>query len=161
MDRTFDTEHFRFKDYRNLTKNEIEEIYRLRNLIEIRKWMTHSDIIEFESHVKFLSSLSEKENQIYYLVYNMQNEIVASVNIHITDNKDAERGIFLNPKFFGKSLASQILSEFYSAIHKILGIQRIFTKVFKDNVSSNKLELKLGASLIKTDSKYNMYILSI
>lgn len=159
---SFRTEHYEFKDFRELTESEILSVWEIRNHSEIRKYMTHPEPIELADHLLFVKSLSEREDVKYYLVKDEGGNIIGSVNIsHITLDT-VERGIYISPDCQGKRHAKRLTMEFYDYIHRKFSINTIITKVVKGNKPSNALENSLGAEPSAGElAGYNYYMLKL
>lgn len=159
MVKSFHTKSYQFIDYTEMDDKLNDLVYRARNDIRIRQWMTNPDVITKESHNKFVASLVNNCNTVYYAV--IGEGFLGSVNIRKENQNRAERGIYLNPDFLGKGLALHILKEFYQYIWTNLGLQQITTKVLKDNVPSISLEERLGAKLIGENERFYFYLLNL
>lgn len=153
---SFNTDNFTFVDFTEMNESQSLQVLECRNNPVIRMWMVNTDIISADNHSKFVKSLSQNKSKLYFSVL-YHDKFIGSINIHIEDSDKAERGIYINPHFWGKKFALNICKEFYKYIHDNLGINIIFTKVKKENVGSNALELALGAKLLHDDASFYYY----
>lgn len=153
---SFNTANFTFVDFTEMNESQSLQVLECRNNPVIRMWMVNTDIISADNHSKFVKSLSQNKSKLYFSVL-YHDKFIGSINIHIEDSDKAERGIYINPHFWGKKFALNICKEFYKYIHDNLGINIIFTKVKKENVGSNALELALGAKLLHDDASFYYY----
>lgn len=144
---------YRFVNYVNLSEHEKALVWSMRNLPEIRKWMTHSELINWDSHVQFLNSLSKRVDLCHYLVYYCTH-VVGAVNYTLLGDGVVERGIYINPTCQGKGHAKNILNIFYSYLKEKLNICVVKTRVLKENLASIALEESIGAQLVDQDAEY-------
>lgn len=159
---SFMTSNYVFKDFSEISDDEVLHIWELRNHPDIRKWMVHPEPIELPDHKNFIKSLSGRNDIQYYIVKDMTGQIIGSVNISFLSDYKVERGIYIDPRHQGKGHARRLLKEFYGYIHQRYSINYVITRVMKSNVSSNALEYSLGALQINSeDPKYNFYMLGL
>lgn len=154
--KSFSTDRFTYIDYTEMDDVLSRQIWECRNLPEIRKYMVNQDIIPFDSHCKFVKSLQNNHNTLYYSVLS-RGGFVGSLNLHFDDAESAERGIFLNPLYQGKGFSKQICKDFYKYFRDNHGLRFIITKVLKENLRSNALEHSLGAVRIAEDDVFFYY----
>lgn len=154
---SFHTESYSFMNYAEMNEEEQRIIWELRNHPSVARWMVNSGTIEYDIHLSFINKLKTQTDKDYFIIKDKDNNIIGSINIDYTETPYPERGIFINPDFFHKNHAYNSMKEFYRHAHFNWGIKGIFTKVKIDNVGSNRLEEKLGASLTRTQSGYNFY----
>lgn len=158
--KSFTTGSFRFISYPEMSERLSDLVLSCRNDDRIRRWMVNKSAIDPQSHRRFCDSLAGSENRLYYAVMS-DNRFVGAVNLTLTAPHEAERGIFLNPDFFGQGLATGILKEFYGYIKENTDITTITSKVYKDNMASVSLEHKLGSILTSEDSEFLHYSLNL
>ena len=158
--KSFRTLNFSFIDFTEMDENLSREVWKCRNMTEIRKFMTDSNPICYESHNYFVKSLDSQDKVCYYCVL-MNEQFIGSVNIHFINSQTVERGIYIHPMFWGKGLSKLISSEFYSYLYFHKGIKTIVTKVMKNNKASNSLQYSLGGKLLKEDDIYYYYELKL
>lgn len=155
------TQSYCFVNYCNMTEKENEKIWNIRNNTLISVWMINNKWITHSEHDMFINSLRSKMSKDYFLIKNFDGNIIGSVNFTYLNDGIVERGIFINPKFWGKNHAYLSLSELYSYINKHWSIKRIITQVKVDNAASNALERKLGGQIFKSEDGYNYYIVNL
>ena len=153
--KSFSTEHFQFISYTEMGSDLSEKIWRCRNLKEIRDFMSNPEPIDRNAHDNFVKSLTNRDDREYFCV--MQDGIlIGSVNIHYIDPNTVERGIFINPTYWGKGFSKSISREFYNHI-KTADISRVCTKVKKYNKASIALQKSLGAKKYMEDDEYQYF----
>lgn len=158
---SFNTPTYKFVNYCEMSRQDSQIIFELRNNPFVSIWMVDDDYISLEQHSKFLASLTDRDDKDYFIIKNDSNEIIGSVNIDYCDMGISERGIYIDPERQGHGHAFKAIKEFYQHARNNWGIKAIKTKVKVDNVPSNALERKLGARLMVTSAGYNGYLLEL
>ena len=123
---------FVFKNYVDLTTDEAIEVLKCRNDIEVRKWMTSTEEIPLENHLKFIESLKTSEKNFYWAVY-LKDKFLGGFSIVEMDDYRASSGIFLNPQYIGTGIGIQIaiISGDFVFLH--LGMKSLYSVVQKNN----------------------------
>lgn len=111
-----------------------------RNSTNIKKYMYTQDDISLENHMKFIESLKNSEDKIYFLV-KKDDEFIGVIDFNnIKENESLIMGIYTNPslKGYGKILIETIINfSFY-----ILKVKKIFAEVFFENEKAYNLYKK-------------------
>lgn len=145
-------------NYVDCTKNQNIDILALRNRDDVRSWMVNPEVISEENHFKFVESLKNNPNRLYYAIYN-NGMLVGTYNLTNEGNGVWERGIIANPSTQGTGKTEkwerQILSSLPSEI------KAVSAKVKQDNVRSVKYHEKLGYKEQSRDVEYIYYILRL
>lgn len=158
---SFRTNSYKFINYALINEADSRRIWEIRNNPEVAQWMVNPDPIPLESHFKFIESLKENTLKDYFIIKDIEDNLIGSVNISYSPDGYSERGIFINPTFFHKNHAYRTMTEFYEYAKQNWDIKGITTRVKKNNIASNKLEEKLGASVISVVGSYNHYCLEL
>lgn len=158
---SFNTASYRFINYAEMTNQDSEKIFNLRNNPLVAFWMVNNDYISLSDHLKFIEHLKSNSDKDYFIVKDINNDIVGSVNLDYSDMGVSERGVYVDPDLHGKGHAFRMLSEFYAHAKSFWKVCVIKTKVKQDNRASNALEIKLGAMFIGQSDGYNNYILNL
>ena len=94
--------------------------------------------------------IGNKERR-YSLVAKVKNDIIAFVNLYVFKLDTADPNMFiahicLHPKFQNKGYGTEILKEILFSPEKYVGVKPsyIFTKIDKDNITSQNLFKKFG-----------------
>lgn len=143
-----------------MTDELSKEVWKCRNLPEIRRYMMNTEPISYDSHKKFIERLKEDSNSRYFVVLR-KGRFVGSVNLHFKNPKTAERGIYIVPDFQGMGIAKRICIEFYQYVERNSNIRSIYTTVLKDNQPSNALESSLGAIRTAEDDQLVHYLTNV
>lgn len=157
----FLSDTYKFINYCELSLHDCKEIWQLRNHPDVRKWMINDVPIPLENHLAFIERLKSDSAKDYFIIKDTDSNIIGSVNISYTESGISERGLFINPQYWGKGHAARSMKEFYGKMRDLANVTGIETVVKVDNAASNGLEQKLGAQLEKTCDGYNHYFLRI
>lgn len=145
---------FVFKNYVDLTTEEAIEILQCRNDIEVRKWMTSTEEIPLENHLKFIEGLRTSERNFYWAVY--QNNILrGGISLTGMENYEANPGIFLNPHLIGTGLGIQISVLAGELYFNHLGVQKLYSVVHKNNINAIQLNKLFGYTFFPTEDDFN------
>lgn len=89
---------YSYKNYVVLSEDEKRMVWEWRNHPEIRKWMTNSEVIPIESHLRFIDGLKDRTDAYYWLVYKDKKPIATLNFTHLdyTDNS-AMPGLYMSP----------------------------------------------------------------
>lgn len=152
----FETSHFRFVNYTQLSIEDSKKIWNARNNPEISKYMVNTDFIPWENHLAFIEGLISRDDRVYYGVYALQdNTMIGSQGVNpIEGNGTGESGLYLFPEAQGKGYGKLMKQEFiqYLFEHGLLSV--VTEKVKIDNVRNKKLNLKLGFNEVKSDCDF-------
>ena len=97
-EKTYDVNNYSYKNYIVLTEEEKRLVWEWRNHPDIRKWMTNSDIIPYDNHLKFIEGLKSRTDAYYWLV--CKNDVpFATLNFTHLNYSDSSGmpGFFLSP----------------------------------------------------------------
>ena len=153
---SFETEHFLFVNYTQLSLEDSKKIWCARNNPEISKYMVNTDFIPWEDHLVFIQGLKTREDRIYYGVYVSENyEMIGSQGVNpIVEDGTGESGLYLFPEAQGKGYGKLMKSEFiqYLFQHNLLNV--VTEKVKQENIRNQQLNLKLGFKQIREDHDF-------
>lgn len=139
--------------YQNMTVQQNRETWECRNTESIRHCMTNPDPFSFESHCTFVSGLKDDQTKLYYSFFEDGKFIGSYDFVGIIDGKQAERGLFVNPDYQGKRVAT-MMETFMDGIIVKRGISRLTAEVLKANEKSYKYHIRVGYKVYKEDNKY-------
>ena len=145
-------------NYVDCTREQNLDILALRNRDDIRSWMVNPEVIPEENHFKFVESLKNNPNRLYYAIYK-NGMLVGTYNLTNEGEGIWERGIIANPTTQGTGQTEkwerQILSSLPSEIKAVSAM------VKQDNLRSIKYHEKLGYKEQSRDNEYIYYILRL
>ena len=153
---TFETAHFRFVNYTQLSLDDSKKVWNARNNSEISKYMVNTDFIPWESHLAFIKGLSSRNDCVYYGVYVIQdNTMIGSQGVNpIVGDGTGESGLYLFPEAQGKGYGKLMKQEFIHFLFEQGLLNVVTEKVKVDNVRNQQLNLKLGFKQVRIDGEF-------
>jgi len=145
-------------NYVDCTHEQILEILNLRNLYDVRKWMVNPEIIPKENHFRFVESLKNNPNRLYYAIYK-DGFLLGTYNLTKESECIWERGIIANPETQGKGDTVRWERQILSSLPQ--EIKAVSAKVKQDNLRSIKYHEKLGYKEQSRDNEYIFYKLRL
>lgn len=145
-------------NYVDCTIEQSREILALRNHDDVRGWMVNPEVISEENHFKFIVSLKNNSNRLYFAVYK-DGQLVGTYNLTNEGEGVWDRGIIANPSTQGTGQTEkwerQILRSLPSCI------KTVSAKVKHDNLKSVRYHDKFGYKEQGRDNEYIYYILEL
>lgn len=140
---------YRYKDFTTLNEKEKEMVLEWRNTESVRKWMYNKEVIDLESHLRFIKGLSQRDDRYYWLVFDNQNNPVGTLNVTNVDrNSDrAELGLYMNPA--SETMGYFFVRECYNFFFNVLDINHLYCSVAPDNTSAMLLDQFFGCVFSK------------
>lgn len=128
--------HFFIKDmeiinFINLNKDDILEVFKLRNHPDIAKWMFHESF-SLQEHFNFIDMLKKDKTKFFYLL-KQKNVILGVVSLVRVDflNKKSYAGIYKNPIF--SKVGDKILRVLEEIAFERMQLQTLILEVFSNN----------------------------
>ena len=151
----FSIEHYRFVNYTQLDIPNQGEIWRVRNLKEIRDCMVNTDEFSFEQHLAFVKSLVHNSEKIYWAIFD-QNQYVGTINLHPINwkEKNAEWGIYIAPDFQGQGVSEVLGKAFINKMRNQNLLNFIIASVKISNPRSLKYHQKIGFAVYDETQDY-------
>lgn len=151
----FDTEHFSFINYVNLTEKQSRTIWEGRNHPEVRKWMVNTDSFSYEEHEVFINRLRERDDRLYWAVLS-EGHVAGSFSLHPydPDKKEGEMGKYLLFEYRGKGLGKLATLEFINHIFSVGIVQRVYIKTLLTNKTNQHVNEAAGFRKYDLDEKY-------
>lgn len=114
----------------DLTLEEKKMVLLWRNHKEIKQWMYNTDDISIENHLKFIESLKNAIDKLYFLV-KQDNEYIGVIDFTNITNKSSDFGLYSNVdlKGAGKILLENICNYAFNT----LKLEILKAEVFGDN----------------------------
>ena len=144
---------FRMVSYPEMTDEESEAVWRLRNLPEIRQVMTNPNPFSLESHRNFVERLKNEQNKLFLAFFDGKDFVGSFDFVEIGIDSSAERGLFLNPIYQGKGLA-QVLEKLAEEEAKRHGVRYLVAKVKSENRSSLRFHRMAGYTEVNKNDEY-------
>ena len=142
-------------NYVDCTPEQHLEILALRNLDDVRKWMVNPEVISEDDHFRFVESLRNNENRLYFAIYK-DGILVGTYNLTNEGEGVWERGIIANPNTQGSGQTNQWEQQILNGLSKY-GIKKVSAKVKTDNLRSIRYHEKMGFVEIGRDNGYIYY----
>jgi len=142
-------------NYVDCSIKQHREILNLRNHPDVYIWMTHSQQIDWISHLNFVGSLINDTKRKYFAVFK-DGELAGSFNFTKVNGQTWERGLITNPRYQGTGLTIEcgnlILSQLPTSLFQV-----ITAKVMKNNIRSIHYHEKVGYKEVAKDIDYIYY----
>ena len=129
------------KNFSSLLLSEQKMILKWRNNPSVRKWMFNQDIIDLENHIKYISSLKDNKDKIYFLVKQFSNYLGVIDFTQIT-TKSAYIGLYSNPDL--KSVGAILMKNIIEYGFGKLNVENLLSEVFSDNQKAISLYKKFN-----------------
>ena len=143
-------------NYIDMTEAESRSVWEVRNMLEVRRFMTNPKPLTFELHQAFVKKLENDSNKLF-LAYFYGESLVGTINfVEIGIDSSAERGLFVNPTCQGHGMA-QVLEILSEREARKRGVCYLVAKVKNDNRSSLAFHKKAGYTLMNTDNDYSYF----
>lgn len=149
-------DRYKVVNYVDCTKEQNLDILALRNRDDVRSWMVNPEVISVENHFKFVESLKDNPNRLYYAIYK-NGVLVGTYNLTNEGDGVWERGIIANPSTQGTGQTEKWERQILHGLPS--EIKAITAKVKQDNLRSIKYHEKLGYKEQNRDNEYIYYIL--
>ena len=146
-------------NYVDCTPEQQREILALRNRDDVRKWMVNTEIILEESHFKFVESLKDNLNRLYFAIYK-EGRLMGTYNLTNEGNGVWDRGIIANPDMQGTGQTEKWERQILGNLSQY-AIQAVSAKVKPDNKRSISYHEKIGFKEQNRDKDYIYYILRL
>ncbi len=152
-----------------LTPNDAENIVNIRNEQKNRYFLNQKYELTVEGQKKWYESYLERDNDIYWCIYNKQGEFIGTVRVYDIDkDKDlCDQGSFMIDEEYAEGAPYALEAELLSLdfIFDILGINNVINEDRSDNKIMNNLSKKLGfvfkKNTIINDVEYHYYVLTL
>ncbi|MEG2341177.1 MAG: GNAT family N-acetyltransferase [Odoribacter sp.] len=154
-EKIYSVEEYEYVNFISLSITEKIEVLSWRNNPVIRKWMKNTELIDEESHLKFVDNLKERQD-IFYWVVRKNGKAIGCYNIiHIDNiNKACESGIyFIDTTLSGLKMSYEMIINSFIFTFQVLGFKRMYAHTHEDNDFMLKLNEYAGYKRIGKDSQ--------
>lgn len=152
-------EHYSIINYVDCTLEQQYDILKLRNHEDVRIWMVNPEIISEENHFKFIESLRNNADRLYFAIYK-NGLLIGTYNLTNEGDGVWDRGIIANNEMHGKGETEKWERQVLNGISSY-GIKTITAKVRLDNLRSIRYHKKLGYKEQSRDNEYIYYLLNV
>lgn len=151
------------------TEADVANVVEIRNREKNRYFMRQTYVISVASQMDWYRGYLERENDIYWCIYNKENQFIGTVRIYDIDEEKAlcEHGSFIIAEEYSESAPYAVETEMLSIdfIFDILKMNHVINKVRTDNKVMNNLTKKLGSVFTKDvkirEVDYKYYLLDL
>lgn len=152
-------------NYIDLTATESQFVLLMRNHVNVKRWMRHSQAILASEHEAFMQTLKQQAlkqksrqtspqkacaNHPYYFLVKHQEQIVGTVNLTQinTAQSTAELGLYTNPFSPLKGQGQCVLQAGLDYAFSVLKLRQVCLEVMEENVRALKLYERLGFRVV-------------
>lgn len=141
-------ENINLINFTDLSLEEKKMVLKWRNHLSVRKWMYTQEEIPLENHLKFIESLNQSNNKLYFLVKKDDNYLGVIDFTNIMDNS-TDIGLYANPKLrgVGQILIDIIIEYAFDMMCK----KKLVAEALESNVKARELYKK--NNFIETNKK--------
>ncbi len=140
--------HYKNIRIRPLEECDIEFIRNWRNNPKNTKFLSKISYITPEMQMKWYKNILEKPNEYVFAIDEIKelNRLVGSFSLYNIVDEEAEFGKFLigEDKVHGKSIGLYTLIAALQISFNELKLQKVYLKVYKDNIAALKVYKKVG-----------------
>lgn len=130
----------------DLSDDEKKMVLEWRNHPNIKKWMYSQDNISLENHLKFIESLYNNKNKLYFIV-KQHEDYIGVADFYNFKDESCDIGLYQNPNTKGKG--QDIMNEICKYAFSILNLRSIFAEVIITNVRAYNLYNKFGFNRVE------------
>ena len=143
---SFFTEQYKFVNYVELSAEQHQEIWQVRLLEDIRRFMLNQNVFPFSEHLDFVEKLKTDTTKVYFAIYNNDNQFLGSISLHPINyiQRIADWGIYINPAYQGNGLGAILSKIFFDHIFAVGIIDKISATILLFNHASLKFHLHIG-----------------
>lgn len=134
-----------------LSEPLLREVLSWRNDDRVRHWMDRSEIIPWQDHVHFATSLSTDQRRLFYRV-DRSGIGIGVINLTDISGASAELGLYRNPN--SEKGTGKLLMALIEDVAIELGISNLRLKVLHDNEPAKKLYANLKYYTHDKDERY-------
>lgn len=141
--------NYTYKNFVNLSEDELLTILEWRNHPNIRKCMNNTAVIAVETHLNFVRGLHTR-NDVSYWQVSVGKRPVGVLNIIDIDmlSRTCEPGFYLAPEAMGKGEGLFFLYNYKSFLLNELGFDKLIGHNYLDNMPALQFTLFFGAQIV-------------
>lgn len=143
---------YTFENLISQPREQILQILEWRNNPQIRKYMYNKGVISLENHLKFVDSLSSREDVAYWLVKKYEEPIgVTNLTSINSEKSEAELGYYMIPTLLSKGNGVEFAYVNFLFAFKEIGCDLLFGGIDKHNIDALILDSYMGCIMDKND----------
>jgi len=140
----------------DLSIDEKKLILSWRNNPKIRQWMLTQESIELQNHLRYINSLKEKKDRVYFLIsYN--NKKLGVIDFTNINKTSCEFGLYANPEL--KGIGVLLMKEIIGFAFNNLKVNTLKAEAFSHN--SKAIELYKKCNFITTEHKQDLICMEL
>ncbi|MBQ9239190.1 MAG: UDP-4-amino-4,6-dideoxy-N-acetyl-beta-L-altrosamine N-acetyltransferase [Treponema sp.] len=141
-----------FKNFTELTEQEIELIWSMRNSTRVRTKMYNQEIVPLEQHKKWVAMLKNRTDCRYFLSF-VDNTILGVVDFTAISEIECEWGYYLDEKYLNSGYG--VVLEYYALKYafETLHVNKLCCAVLESN--SNVYDAHIKYFGFTVDEKYS------
>lgn len=143
---------------RNVSRDDIEEIFALSNEDYVREYSINKDKITWEEHVRWFHHILQDNHSVFYVVTDHSERFLGQVRYRIED-EEAVVSMSLSKLIMGKGLSRFLLQESIKKLYEERKeVKTIIAYVSENNIASNRLFQNCGFSFVDKQKELIKYI---
>ena len=152
--------HSKINKYLSLrlaNERDVDNTYEWATNDDVRKYSFSKNVIQFDEHIKWFKKMLNDTNCVYFLMENVNDEIVGSIRFNISGNR-ALLSFLIDPKYFGKGYGNELLTLGINRLRECKpDVEHVIGEVMHENIASNKLFNKQGFTVLSEDTVKTVY----
>lgn len=150
----YNYDKYSYKNFIQLTDEELLMILTWRNHEDIRKCMNMTARIPVEDHLNFCHNLKNREDVCYWMILRREQPIGVLCIVDIDyKNETCEPGFYLSPEIMGRGESLFVLSNYKDFLLNELNFKGLIGHNYKDNTPSIVFTMFFGAEITSVDEK--------
>ena len=145
-------------NFTQLSHDEKVMVLEWRNSLDIQKWMYTTEDILWEDHLKFIESLTNSKEKLYFVV-KQESEYLGVIDFAELNHQDIYFGLYANPNIkiagIGRVLEKICIDYAFNTLQK----DTLKLEVFSDNRQVVNLHKKFKFKIIKNKIVNNKEII--
>lgn len=133
------------------TINDLDSLVENANNLEISKNLSDAFPHPYTpDNGKAFIEMATKDDPIHIFAIDFEGRAIGGIGIHPQNDifrKNAELGYWLGQKYWNKGIMSKFIPDMVDFAFKTYDINRVFARVFGENISSQKALEKCGFTL--------------
>jgi UDP-4-amino-4,6-dideoxy-N-acetyl-beta-L-altrosamine N-acetyltransferase len=145
--------NYEFINFVDLTPDQIECVFLMRNKEFVRKWMANSAPITFSEHLDFIASLKGRKDTIYLMAIRNNIYPAGVYTLKNIKNRSAEVGFYTSEYAIDNNLAIEFCYKAIDYVFNSLSIDKIYGYSMAENTIANKINKIFGFSFNHRSNK--------
>lgn len=136
---------YAFLNFIALNDEQAAEVLHWRNAPQIRRYMYNTEEIPLDSHLRFIKSLSDREDAAYWLVSKSGSAVgVMSLTDIDSSTSKANSGYYLIPEMLGSGIGLEFVYTITLFVLSCIGCKSLWGSINKNNINALLVAAYLG-----------------